>query len=131
MKSEPDEIDQLCLQWASLARRRCGLETPGKQGDSDALASLRTALVKLEGATTGPALGPSAILHGAFARMPRGLARLVQLHYLFPMIATRLKAKLFDTSQPAFYARLDTGKAFLRGYLGAARVEMADGVTGR
>ena len=131
MKSEPDELDLLCARWASVTRREYGLENPSKQDDSAALASLQAVLPKLIG-RTGPSTlnGSVAVLQGAMDRMPRELAHLVQLHYLLPSIPARLKARFFELSPPAYYARLDTATAYLRGYLGAARVEMAEGGMG-
>jgi hypothetical protein len=122
--SNSDDIDDACTRWATLTRRRCGIESPPKQTDVDAVATLQAALVTLETATGGSILGPVATLQDVFDRMPRELSRLVQLHYLLPSIPARVKAKFFDVSPPAYYAKLDTGVAYLRGYFGAARLEM-------
>ena len=130
MKSELDELDVLCVRWAAVTRRKCGLENPSKQDDSTALASLQAALPKLTGRIGPSALNPSvAVLQDAFNRMPRELAHLVQLHLLFPSIPARIKARFFELSPPAYYVRIDTATAYLRGYLGAARVQRAEGGT--
>ena len=119
MNRPPDDIDNLCAEWAAKTRPILKLSDAGNLDGNDAVTALGAAAQAIIQANPKRDTAVAAALNA----LRFELRQLIQLHYLLPEIPVRLKARFAGVTPTAYYTLLGTAKEFLRGHMAAAAID--------
>lgn len=119
MNRPPDDIDNLCAEWATSARPLLNLTDAGNLDGNDAVTALGAAARAITQANPKRDTAVAAALNALTFEQ----RQLTQLHYLLPEIPVRLKARFAGHTPATYYVALGTSKEFLRGHMAAAAID--------